>query len=332
MTKSADITKLIPADQRGEVENAAVVEPPLAEEVNAPDRPGIYQIPDTVYHEGPGISRSELWTMHDKTPYHYRYGERKETEALKFGKAIHTAVLEPNIFEAQFYRGPEDRRGKKWETALEVAAQNGKTCITEGEFIDAEKIRDVAHRNALVRKLTSGKPSIEQSAYAIDEATGELVKVRLDIVNHDIRIAADLKSCANGSARHFQKSVADYGYHIQDYLYPKIWEDAGGTPLDGFVFLCIEKTAPWAISVYELDDPVRDEARAIYRTSLDNISGCWKQEREMRRANEATKNSGKKGLSDSELNRAVAAACWPSYPTTVQRIDLPAYGYRMTKR
>ena len=298
---------------------------------HSPHTPGIYQVEEEAYHAGDGISRSELWTVHNKTPHHWRYGERKETKAQTFGKAIHTAVLEPELFDVAFFCGPDDRRGGKWDAAVKIAAANGKTCITSGDYDDALKIRDIAHRNPMIRKLTKDKPSIEQSAYAIDEKTGELMKVRPDIYSHTLRVMADLKSTTSSAPYDFQKSVAEYGYHLHDFMYPIIWEAAGGAPVDGFVFICIEKAAPWAIAVYELSDSARREAQAIYRVALDNISECMKLERKMRADNEASKSNGNKGLDPSQLNRAVAASCWPSYSPKVQPLDLPMYAYNLTK-
>lgn len=307
----------------------AIVEGPPPEA--APERPGIYQISDETYHHGPGVSRSDLWKLFDKTPHHMRYGVRKETDPQKFGSAVHASVLEPGTYEDRYMRGPDDRRGKKWEAAEKIAADVGKVCITSKEFDDALRIRDIAHRHPIVRTLTRGAPAVEQSYYWIDEATGELCKVRVDIHSHEVRIAADLKSAASGSARDFQSSIAKYGYHLQDYMYPLGIAEASEQKftVDGFVFIVVEKESPNPITIFELEAIDREEAAATYRIALDNYHKCMQWERRERMANEAAASNGKKHLTPDKLELHVEKTCWPGYPTGVQKINLPAWGYRV---
>lgn len=297
----------------------------------APDSPGIYQISDETYHGGPGFSRSQLWKLWDQTPHHARYGERKETDPQKMGRAAHVAVLEPNTFEGRHYRGPDDRRGKKWDAAKAIAREAKKVCLTSDEYETALRLRDAAHRHRTVQKITRGTPAIEQSAYYIDQTTGELLKVRPDIYSYDLRIMADLKAVANANSRSFQKSIAEYGYHLQRFMYALGWEEAGGPPVDGFVFICIEKPSPNAIKIYEIEQDATDEARDVYRIAVDNWHLCAQGERNERRANEQRRAIGK-GWDDTKLERHIERTCWPSYPANVERIDLPAHGYKVRPR
>ena len=156
--------------------------------------PGIHTISIEDYHSGPGVSKSGLHTILTKTPYHYRFGDRTPSNAQAFGSAAHTAILEPNLFEPRYMRGPDDRRGNKWTAAQEMAAAAGKECLTSGDYDDAMRLRDILHRDTMLRRLTDGAPAIEQSAYAVDEETGELVRVRPDLFNHDMRVMMDLKA------------------------------------------------------------------------------------------------------------------------------------------
>ena len=293
----------------------------------APDRPGIYQISDETYHGGPGFSRSQLWTAHNKTPFHMRYGVRKETDPQRFGDAVHVAVLEPGRFEAAFYQGPDDRRGKKWDAANEIAAAAGKECLTSKDYDNALRMRDAAHRHPIVRMLTKGTPAIEQSAYYVDESTGELCKVRPDIYSYDVRVMADLKSTASALPFDFQKSIANYGYHVQGFQYPLGFEAAAEKQcVDGFVFIAIEKDQPNAVQLYELEPGALDEGRDVYSTALDNVHLCSQAERTERRNN---LDRGDKAWPDAKLERYIAKTCWPGFTETVAKIDLPQWGYVM---
>ena len=57
------------------------------------------------YHKHEGISSSSVYAMCKETPAKFRFGEKKETDALKKGTAIHAYMLEPELFEKQFIRG-----------------------------------------------------------------------------------------------------------------------------------------------------------------------------------------------------------------------------------
>lgn len=262
-----------------------------------PTTPGIYHLDEQVYHSSPAASKSALWRLHKRTPFHARYGSSKETDAQKFGKAAHCAILEPTFYEGRFYRGPADRRGNKWGAAQDIAAQTGRDCLTEKEFDAALRLRDVAHRNPIVQLLTKGTPAIEQSAFWTDQATGELCRCRPDIYNHDCNVMADLKSTTDASALVWRRRIADFGYHVQDAYYRDGWTAAGGK-VDGFVFIVIEDDAPNAMAVYELPPRAVEHGRTLYRDALDRWHAC--------RINDV----------------------WPSYGNGVLPIDLDAWAYK----
>lgn len=237
-------------------------------------QPGIYRLDEPEYHASAGASKSSLWTLINRTPFHARYGSKKETDAQKFGSAAHTAVLEPGLFEQRFYRGPADRRGNKWGAAQDIAAQTGRVCITEKEFDGALRIRDALSKNETVRRLTSGTPSIEQSAYWIDEETGELCRCRPDIYSHDMNVMADLKSTTDAKASVWWRRVKQFGYYVQDAYYRDGWEKAGGGKVDGFVFIAVEESEPHASAVYELEADDVELGRKVYREALNRWHAC----------------------------------------------------------
>jgi hypothetical protein len=286
-------------------------------------KPGIHTLTNDEYHSGPGVSKTGLFKLHKRTPFHFRFSEQVETEKQKFGNAAHTAVLEPNLFEDRYMRGPADRRGNKWGAAVEMAQAAGKICVTEDDYDNALRLRDALHRDVDVRKLTAGAPAIEQSAYAIDEETSELVRVRPDIHNHDMRTMADLKATVDASAWQFAKRVDEFGYHVQEAIYTDVWSRAGGGDVNAFVFIVVEDKPPFAYRLYELEPSAVEEGRAIYRSALATYHECMEKERQIRKAWSAA--------AGPDLD-AMVQECWPMYGTGVASLDLPAYGYRLTKR
>src|SRR5260370_1042811 len=126
-------------------------------------KPGIHTLPIEQYHQGEGVSKTGLHTILTRTPFHYRFGDRTPSNAQAFGSAAHTAILEPNLFEPKYMRGPDDRRGNKWAAAQEIAQQQGKEVLTSGDYDDALRLRDILHRDPMLQRLTAGAPAIEQS-------------------------------------------------------------------------------------------------------------------------------------------------------------------------
>lgn len=259
----------------------------------------IADITNEAYQAHPAIGKSGLWTIYSKSPYHYKFAERSETSAQRFGSAAHCAILEPNRFGKEYVRGPDDKRGKKWAEA--IIESEGKTLITSAEYDDACRIRDVLHRESVVQRLTSGRTDIELSSFWTDPETGVQCKCRPDIFNHKMGLLADIKTAADGRPHKFRNSVVDYGYHVQDPFYVQGWNANAAVKAEAFLFIVIEKTAPFAYSLYELSKPAVEEGERIIRASLASYAKC------------------------------AASDNWPSYVNGVTELDLPAWAYGKDK-
>jgi hypothetical protein len=257
---------------------------------------GIFDISNEAYHATNAISKSGLWTLHSKTPAHYKFGEAKHSAAFDLGTASHTAILEPEKLGSSILRGPTDRRGNKWSEAQAMAEMEGRLLLTSGDYDAVLRIRDAAHRNPLVRKLTASA-QVERSAFWVDEETGQLCRCRPDCYSPTLKLMADVKTTIDASPGKWRRSVADYGYHMQEAMYSEGWEAAGGGEVDGFVFIAVEKDSPHVVAVYELDRNAAAEGYAIYRTALNRYAEC------------------------------MAADNWPGYGQGVMCLDLPKWAY-----
>lgn len=256
---------------------------------------------DDEYHGGPGVSKTTLWTLYNKTPFHARYGARKESHAFDIGKAAHIAILEPHRLEASVMKGPDDRRGNKWKEAQDEAAATSKILLTSGEYEQAMLIRDLADTVPELQIMRQGETYIETSAYHTDEETGELVKCRPDIYNKTHALMADVKNMNSASPIAFQKSLGEYGYHVQHAMYSDVWSRGTDMPVDAFFFIVFEKSEPPLVAVYELSPATVAEGHAIYRQALDRYAECVRNKE------------------------------WPGYGTGVQRVDLKRWDYKLTE-
>lgn len=265
----------------------------------------ISDMPNDAYHAAEGISASGLKLI-GRSPLHYwaRYVDpnrepQEETPALKLGTAIHTAVLEPLRFAAEYAVAPQvDRRtkdGKEAWTAFEAEClASGKKVLSNGDFLTCMAISERLNRHPAASVLfRSGTPEV--SMFWEDSETGVLCKCRPDWLIHKVAIL-DVKSTQDASATGFARSVANYEYHMAaawylDGVRKCLGEDAPGA----FIFAAFEKDAPHAVAFYNADAEMIDLGRIEYRKRLKIYAEC--------------KSSN----------------YWPGYPAGIQSLSLPAW-------
>jgi len=104
----------------------------------------------------------------------------------------------------------------------------------------------------------------------------------------------DLKSTEDASEAGFARSVATYRYHVQHAHYASAFQSLGHE-LRAFLFVAVEKAAPFAANVMCLDADA--EAR-----------GMELRDRYM-----------------EKLNLCLQTDTWPGYEPTIHRLALPRY-------
>lgn len=304
---------------------------------------GIFaDIPNEVYHGGPGVSKSGLDLIR-KSPMHYKASrdvKKESTAAQREGTLIHDLVLEPATFWDRYARpfvAPEgavstveeiknllkDRglptSGKKADLQARLAEADpyvvfldelkaeyleevgDKTVITEEEYVKAQAIAASVLSHPIAGKLfAAGAGDAELSCYWIDEKTGVLCRVRPDFWRHD-RLVVDLKTTVDASPEGFSRSIEKWSYHVQDPFYQDgisaAIQQSGSDrkPPKAFIFVAVEKTAPYAVGVYRLDADSAEIGRREYRENLDTYA------------------------------RSLATDNWPGYSTKIEAIGLPEW-------
>jgi exodeoxyribonuclease VIII len=214
---------------------------------------GIHAITNEQYHSSEGISRSDLMRF-KKSPMHFKHKQSlKETPSLIIGELVHTLVLEPNFFNDRYIVNPGfDRRTKegKIEHAEFITASEGKRIVEANHFTEASKMAGAVNNHMFKQYLSQGY-RVENSIFFRHELTGLQCKVRPDAWLGDIVI--DLKTTADASFRSFQSSAYNYGYYLQAGMIKRALESLN-KPIKNFIFVAVEKEAPYAIGIYKLDD------------------------------------------------------------------------------
>ncbi len=233
-------------------------------------------IPIDEYHRAiPGVSKSDLDNAH-RSIAHYLVGkvaERKPTPAMAFGEAFHCRVLEPDRFEGTYAVAPDlDLRTKVGKLQREEwdAANKGKTIIAEPWMEQIDSMFDAVMSHPIAGRLFEAGAA-EHSFFWRDSDNSLLQKCRPDYLRQD-GIAVDLKTAIDASSRGFQRAVANYRYHVQAAFYADGIASVLGAPLDGFLFVAVEKEPPFAVAVYTLEDLAVEHGRLAYQDDLARIA------------------------------------------------------------
>jgi len=117
--------------------------------------------------------------------------------------------------------------------------------------------------------LAEGKA--EQSFWWDDLDTEMRCKCRPDWLRSD-GVIVDLKTTTDASPQGFAKSIANFRYNVQAAHY------LNGIKAHRFVFIAVEKEAPYAVAVYELDDNALGEGARLAARDLRRIANCRQQQ------------------------------------------------------
>ncbi|GAB1407698.1 hypothetical protein MASR1M8_16170 [Thermomonas brevis] len=252
-----------------------------------------------------------------RSPAHFRHwaehpDDDKSSAALDFGRALHCAVLEPDVF-AQTYmvlphdapqrptaamlgakkRSPESEARVAWWAAWD-ADNAGRIMLSANDYDRVQGMAESARQHPVARGLLAGGER-EMTFRWTDEETGIVCKSRADLYAAG-EFLMDLKSCRDASPDGFARAVTSYMYDLQQAHYLDGIRTCGDS-IRWFVFLAIESEAPYVAQPHILD--VRAEERG------------WKlRQRAITRQAECLRNN-----------------TWPGYSDGLNELSLPAYAY-----
>lgn len=227
---------------------------------------------NSFYHAAPGLSNSSLSRVHQSIN-HYIEGFRVETDSMRFGTAVHSAVLQPETWPRDFMCGPDvDRRTKEWKAAEREAAEKGLMILPPDLYENVERARDAvfSHPADVISHIAYGNGVAESSLFVADPQTGILLKARPDFLVPDERLCLDLKTTKNASPTEFAKSCGTYRYDCQQALYTDVlsWQLGGQWT---FKFIAVESLPPFNVGVYEIHPLDIATARQIYQQDIQRF-------------------------------------------------------------
>lgn len=200
----------------------------------------------------------------------WRDHEKPDTDAMRTGRAVHTAVLEPHRFATDYVTWDGGtRRGKDWDAFRLQHEPFGRTILTETQRDTAVAIAKAVRSHPIAGALLAepGKPEV--SITWTHERTGIPLKARIDWWCTSV---VDLKSTRDVEPRLFAGQVARLGYHAQLALYTGALASIGvSAPAK---IIAVQNVEPFDCCVYALPDDVILVGEQAYERALDTLATC----------------------------------------------------------
>ncbi len=284
-----------------------------------------YDLPDADYRKAPGVSNSMLKNIaldgeEPGSPAHFVEAfntPNTDSDALFMGRMIHSRILTPDaplpgvVAIPENYPAPANCSAVKQKKCLpgdplpwHGAANYCKDWLVAQEKagirpMSATQIGDMSGMvNAIVRHPTcqlafaEGKSEVSLFKQYHRDNGMVLRKARLDWVSPGPALA-DIKSCQDARALEFDRVLWTRRYYVQAAYYLDLWNELN--PNDqktNFVFMAVEKFAPYNIQIFDLDPRDLEDGRREYQRNLALIMQCLKD------------------------------GHWPGYPTEIQPIKM----------
>lgn len=249
------------------------------------------------YHRTLGLTKSGLMAL-KKSPAHFYHWmtspPEPSTAAMGKGTATHTLVFEPEKWDKEIAVIPED--APKKPTVAQIRAEEpsekaqvsinwwnafyeknkGKTIITAEDEADARAMaKAVFECEEVTPYLKHHSAQPELSITAIEKVKGLDIacKMRCDLLTMDGKVIVDLKTTSDSSAEEFSKKFMSLGYWMQAAHYLSTARLAG-IPVERFLFIAVESSAPYSVALYELDAQSLDKSMKIRQRLLETLANC----------------------------------------------------------
>lgn len=197
---------------------------------------------------------------------HYRNNSdlRPETRALKFGRAFHMCMLEPKKFDKRVIQEPEvNKRTKEGREIITKFNEDNvdNTILTKDELQSLIGMRNRLFSSHECMDLLSGGVAELPQAWK-DTDLDVLCKCKADYWNENEKTLVDIKTTVDAGPNGFKYSVKKYSYDRQSAYY------SDGFKADRFIFIVIEKTAPYNMGIYECSAETLEQGRDKYKHLL----------------------------------------------------------------
>lgn len=201
----------------------------------------------------PRLSNSSLQYL-AKSPLHFKHMKEnpvQETDAMIIGRAVHSSILTPELFAAEYVKAPDcDKRTKagkeEWEAFC--VANSGKEVLKADQYDECVAISKSVLSSPKIRNMLAKGQAEQTYLYEVD---GVEMKSRFDFDSDEFIV--DVKTTKSAFVDSFSKDFVNYGYDLQFglYQYAKFLKTGKNVPV---IILAVEKEAPYDYSVFKVPE------------------------------------------------------------------------------
>ena len=193
---------------------------------------------------------------------------REDTDAMRLGRLVHTAVFEPESLDTEYITWTGGiRRGGEWEA---FKAAHARLTIIKPEDLEAALRISFAVRSHKVAGRLLAKGQAESTVTWRDADTGIRCKARLDWITS--RYLVDLKTSRDIDARAFGRTAGQMLYHGQLAFY-QMGLEANGLKRKAKI-IAVENEAPYDVAVYGLSDDMLWAGECRAKEALVLVARC----------------------------------------------------------
>ena len=228
-----------------------------------------FDVAEKEYREDPRLNFHTLANFR-RDPKAFRAGYfdlKEETDAMRFGSALHAKLLTPEFYAKQYavFDAPINTKTGEpfgsatnaYKSAYEAFAEDnaGKTILSQSDAKLIDTLIDEFYFHQYAPSILSGEVQAEKTivgALSFDGQTVVEVKGRIDAFTGagliDVKTTANLDD-ASGRDR-FRYAVYDYKYLIQLAFYHRILTECYGAAFCPCWLIVLEKNPPNRVAVY----------------------------------------------------------------------------------
>lgn len=251
----------------------------------------VYGLEEAAYHRRPELSSTgarSLLPEYKGSPKKFQWARahRRESRAFDVGHAVHSKVLGVGSEIVTYppeHLTPSGNVSTKAATMAWESEQraNGLVPIGPADALHIDAMAEAVLAHPVARDYFEEATDREVSVFA--DVDGVPSRARFDAISPSAAArvtAVDLKTTEDATKAGFERSVAKWGYEVQQAHYEAVYEAATGGTIDEFVFVAIEKSGPYEVAVHKLPEVWVDmgkekaaQARRIYAECTE--TGVW---------------------------------------------------------
>lgn len=189
-----------------------------------------------------------------------------DSKPMKIGRHLHAAVLEPETITIAVI---EDLRTKDGKALAEKYKKENITVLGKGEFETYQGCLASLKNNVTIQKWLQNA-ECEKEFYF--EYRGVFCKIKPDVISKvdGKTILIDFKFMQDSNPQEFMRKAAKvYDYDRQAAWYINGYEIATKEKVDEFYFICVEKSAPFCVSIIRVKPQQLEIGKAKYDYLVD---------------------------------------------------------------